>query len=307
MEVRVVSGSKAGFRFGYSGSSFAGVDEVVDAAVRAEQAGFDTFLLPDLPGALSPLITLAAVARATTTIQVGTFVLNTGLWDPATVVRELATLDRVSGGRLEITLGSGIPSPAVEAVMPATRDARFERLRATIQALQSTFAAPGLTPGFTVRPRLLVAGTGDRTLQLAAEEADGFIIASVPPVPKVELPLGHLVLPELGATEGFLDRFRGFGVDRAKYLEVGTGALVVLTDDAGAAAEKLTKIHTYLTAEQIRSSPKILVGTTDEIGDQILERDRRLGLTYQVLRGATPEDLAPVISRVRGMPLHDDV
>ena len=56
------------FRFGYSGSPFAGVDENVDAAVRAERAGFDTFVLADLGGALSPLITLGAVAQATSTI-----------------------------------------------------------------------------------------------------------------------------------------------------------------------------------------------------------------------------------------------
>ena len=54
--------TQSGFRFGFSGSPFAGIDEVVDAAVRAERAGFDTFVLADLPGALSPLITLAAVA-----------------------------------------------------------------------------------------------------------------------------------------------------------------------------------------------------------------------------------------------------
>jgi alkanesulfonate monooxygenase SsuD/methylene tetrahydromethanopterin reductase-like flavin-dependent oxidoreductase (luciferase family) len=41
-------------------------------------------------------------------------VLNTGLWNPATVARELATLDRVSGGRVEINLGSGIPLPALQ-------------------------------------------------------------------------------------------------------------------------------------------------------------------------------------------------
>jgi probable F420-dependent oxidoreductase len=288
------------FRFGFSGPAFASIDEVVNRAVEAEQGGFDTFCLADLPGSLSPLITLAAVARATTTIKLGTFVLNTGLWNPATVARELATLDRVSGGRVEIILGSGIPLPALQGVIPPDPDLRFERLRETIASLKAAFAEPGITPGFVGRPRLLVAGSGDRTLRLAAAEADGFIVASVPPVTKVQLPAGHLVLPELSATEEFLGRLRGYAGSRAAELEVGTGAPVVVTDDAAGTAEELAAIHTYLTPSQVRSSPKILIGTVSEIAAQILERGKHLGLTYQVLRGAAPQEFAGVIAQVKG-------
>jgi probable F420-dependent oxidoreductase len=294
-----LTGTQGGFRFGFSGSAFAGIDEVTEAAVRAERAGFDTFMLADLPGALSPLIALAAVGGGAKRIRLAPFVLNTGLWNPATVARELATLDRVSGGRVEIILGSGIPLPALRGVIPPDRDARFERLRGTIESLKAAFEAPGISPGFVDRPRLLVAGTGDRTQRLAAAEADGFIIASVPPVPKVQLPPGQLVLPELTATEAFLGRLRGYAGERAGHLEVGTSAAVTVTDDAQGAAEGLAAIHTYLTAAQVRSSPKVLIGTVDEIAAQVLDRRRHLGLTYQVLRGATPEVLAEVISQVK--------
>jgi alkanesulfonate monooxygenase SsuD/methylene tetrahydromethanopterin reductase-like flavin-dependent oxidoreductase (luciferase family) len=90
-EARALAISESGFRFGFSGSGFGSVDEVADTAVRAEQAGFDSFVLADLPGALSPLIALAAAARATSTIGLAPFVLNAGLWNPGTVARELAT------------------------------------------------------------------------------------------------------------------------------------------------------------------------------------------------------------------------
>lgn len=292
-------GAGSGIRFGFSGPGFSGIDEVIDAAVRAERAGFDTFALPDLPGALSPLIALAAVARATTTIRVATFVLNAGLWNPATVARELATLDRMSGGRLEINLGSGIALPSLSGVIPQDSRARFERLRATIESLKAAFAERGITPGFATRPRLGVSGAADRTLRLAAAEADCFIIAAVPPVPQVQLPPGQLVLPELGATEEFLGRLRRYAGDRAGHLEVGTGAEVILTDDAEGTAERRAAVHTYLSPAQVLASPKILIGTADEITARVLERAARLGLTYQVLRGADPEDLAPVISHVR--------
>jgi alkanesulfonate monooxygenase SsuD/methylene tetrahydromethanopterin reductase-like flavin-dependent oxidoreductase (luciferase family) len=168
------------FHFGLSASTFAGVHTLVEVARQAEQAGFDSVTVPDLPGALSPLIALAAVARATETIAVGTFVLNTGLWDPATVARELATLDHLAGGRIDITLGSGIPQPSLHGIIPPDRQSRFERLQATIAALKSSFDDPGISPGFTTRPRLRIAGTAERTLLLAADQADGFVIAQVP-------------------------------------------------------------------------------------------------------------------------------
>ena len=291
--------SLAQFRFGMSAPAAAGVDAVVDMAVRAEHAGFDTVTVPDLPGFPSPLITLTAAAWATTAIHVGTFVLNTGLWNPDTIARELATLDQASDGRLEITLGSGIPQPALSGIIPADPQGRFERLRATVEAVKSALVSPGLAPAFTGRPRLLIAGGADRTLRLAAAEADGFIIASVPPVPKIKLPPGQLVLPEPAAAEAFLARLHGYAGERASRLEVGTGAEVIVTDDAQAAAERLAGIHAYLTPEQILASPKILIGTLDEIAAQILDRGQRLGLTYYVLRGAPPEDLAALITRVR--------
>jgi hypothetical protein len=78
----------ADHRFGFVGSGAASADEAIGLAVRAEKAGFGTFVLSDLPWALSPAVVLAAVARAPTRIGVGTFVLNAGWWDPATVVTD---------------------------------------------------------------------------------------------------------------------------------------------------------------------------------------------------------------------------
>lgn len=294
-----MSSPRLEFRFGLSASTFAGVDALVESAVRAEQAGFDSVTVPDLPGGLSPLVALATAARATNKIRLGTFVLNAGLWNPATVARELATLDQVSGGRLEIMLGSGIPQASLRGIIPDSPDGRFERLQATVAAVKQSFDAPGIAPGFVGRPRLLIAGTADRVLRLAADQADGFIIASVPPVPKIQLPPGQLVLPESAAAQAFLGRLRGYAGQRADRLMIGTGAEVILTEDPRAAAERVAAIHTYLSPQQVSSSPKILIGTPDDIAAQILERGERLGITYYVLRGAPPEELRAIITRVR--------
>lgn len=285
--------AQGGFRFGLSGTVFSDVDAIIDSAVQGEKAGFDSFVIPDLAvGALSPLITLAAAARATTTIKLGTFVLNTGLWNPKTIARDLATLDRVSGGRVEINLGTGIPTPKADGIIPPDRASRFQRLQETIKEIKTAFDEPGITPGFVRRPRILIAGGSDRVLKLVADEADGFILASVPPVPKVTLPQGHMILPEGPASREFMNRLPGEA-------ERGVGAPVVITDDARAEAAKLAEIHTYLTPEQILASPKILIGTVDEIAAQIVARRETFGFTYYVLRGAEPAVLGEIIRTVK--------
>lgn len=286
------------FRFGFSGNAF-DIDQLVDEAVRAESAGFDVFQIIDFAGALSPLVALAAVARATSKIGLSPFVLNTALWNPATICRDLATLDRISNGRLEIALGSGISLPSTRGLMPQTRDERFERLRETVAAIKAEASEASISPGFVRRPRLAIAGTVDRVLKLAAEEADTFLIASVPPVPKVEGLEGYAVVPERAATAAYLDRLRDHGGARADTLEIGTSASVTLTDDTDAALAELAKTHTYLTPEQIFFSPKMLTGSLDQIVDQIFQRATELGITYQSLRAPTPEELAPVIEAVK--------
>lgn len=286
--------ARGDFRFGLSGSAFGDINEIIDSAVAGEKAGFDSFVIPDLAvGALSPLITLAAVARATKTISLGTFVLNTGLWNPKTVARDLATLDRVSGGRIEINLGTGIPMPPTQGIIPPDRASRFTRLQDTVKEIKAAFDEPGIAPGFVNRPRIRIAGGSDRVLRLVADEADGFILASVPPVPKVKLPQGHMILPEGPASEAFLSRLPG-------HVERGVGVPVHITDDAQAEAVRLAEIHTYLTPGQILASPKILIGTVDDIAAQILARRETFGFTYYVLRGAEPAVLGEIIRTVKG-------
>ena len=94
------------FRFGYQ-STTDDPAQVLEEARRAEQAGFDVFQVGDHVGAEpSPLLTLAAVSGVTH-MRLGTLVLNNDLRHPVTLAQELATLDHLSGGRLEVGIGAG--------------------------------------------------------------------------------------------------------------------------------------------------------------------------------------------------------
>src|SRR4051794_30775551 len=105
-------------RFGVSLPNFgSGVDAaaVADWARAAEAAGRDGFFLWDHlfafePGrveTVDPWIALTAAACATTTIRLGTLVTPLPRRRPVVVARQTATLDRLSGGRLTLRVGTG--------------------------------------------------------------------------------------------------------------------------------------------------------------------------------------------------------
>src|SRR6478736_784899 len=96
------------FRFGVElGSSLPG-RTFADSARELEGLGFSTVFVPDhFDEGLGPLTAMATAAAATTTLNVGALVLDCDFRHPAVLARELASIDLLSEGRLEIGLGAG--------------------------------------------------------------------------------------------------------------------------------------------------------------------------------------------------------
>jgi alkanesulfonate monooxygenase SsuD/methylene tetrahydromethanopterin reductase-like flavin-dependent oxidoreductase (luciferase family) len=117
------------FRFGVLVERFGAGDAVPGTAARAEALGYATFLIRDhfvaepFGHQLAPLTTLAAVAATTRRLRVGTLVLSVDYRHPAVLAKEAATLDRLSGGRVELGLGAGWAKEEYRAVgLPFDRD-----------------------------------------------------------------------------------------------------------------------------------------------------------------------------------------
>jgi probable F420-dependent oxidoreductase len=142
---------------------------------------------------------LAAIANATSRLRIGTFVLNNDLRHPALLAHELATLDRLSGGRLEIGLGAGWNAEEYhQAGIPfEAHRIRLERLAEALLVLKGLFA-PGPcnfqgrhyqitelegrpVPVQRPHPPFLVGGGGRRMLELAARQAQ--IVGLAPRIP----------------------------------------------------------------------------------------------------------------------------
>src|SRR6202158_6104621 len=103
------------FRFGLGLHDARSRAKVQDAARRAEDLGFDVLHVPDHLGAPAPFPTLMTAALATTTLRVGTFVLNAGFYKPAWLARDVAAMRDLSGGRFELGLGAGYVREEFEA------------------------------------------------------------------------------------------------------------------------------------------------------------------------------------------------
>jgi probable F420-dependent oxidoreductase len=180
--------------FGYLLPSFEDGD-MVELGVRAEQAGFDSVWVPDSPfvyGLPDPVTLLAGLATATSRVALAPGVLLAALHQPVLLAHRLATLDRMSGGRLIVGLGYGFNSPETErqfaaAGVPfAERTGRLTETIAVLRALWSgklvshagryfAFDEMTLSPAPATPPPIWLAGAGAVAERRVGRLADGWL------------------------------------------------------------------------------------------------------------------------------------
>jgi probable F420-dependent oxidoreductase len=289
---------------------------------RVEELGYDTLFAADHLGSTAPFQMLVAAAAATSRLRLGTLVLNVPFWNPALLAREIVTADVLTGGRLEVGLGSGNMKWEFDeaGITFESFGARAGRLEATIaeigvilaaggyqqrRALEEHFGLPPLVPvqksGFGgYGPPLLVAGTGEHVLRIAARDADIIGIAGARQV--TGKPPGTLRLCTAEETDTVVGFARSQAGDRADAVEWNVLVqLVKVTDDRLAvAAEALAEDpDEMMSAEEYLQSPFILIGTIDEIAAKILQHRDRYGFTYYTVHGSFAEEFSQVISYIR--------
>lgn len=166
---------------------------LVDAARQAEDAGYDSLWVGDSLLARprgEPLTLLAAISSATTRVSLGTAVLLPLLRHPLTQAHVLATLDRLSGGRVIVGAGPAADLPATHAELAAVGVPSDRRVTAMIGILErmrrlwrDEEAGVHLLPR-PVRPDgppLWLGAHGPRMLRLAGTKFDGWIPFSPTP------------------------------------------------------------------------------------------------------------------------------
>ncbi len=305
------------FRFGFSLDGLDGPEEIAARARRAEDMGYSAVVMTDhFDDRHGPLVAMTAVALATTSLRVGTMVLANDYRHPAVLAKELASLDQVSGGRLEIGVGAGwMASDYQQAGMQFDRPGvRIERLGEAVTVLEGCFGEgifdfegehyriSGLDsqpkPVQQPRPPLLMAGGGPRMLALAARRAD--IVGVNPSLHSgaIDEHAGPTATAE--ATDHKLAVVRDAAGERFGSIELQTRVhLAVITDDAPALASAAAPAF-GITAEEALGSPHALMGTVDECVAAIEGWRERWGISYISFTGDSAEAMAPVVERLTG-------
>jgi probable F420-dependent oxidoreductase len=301
------------FRFGVVlGAGEGRRDRIVETARRAEGAGVQVLLATDHLGSWAALPRLLAAAEATR-LRIGTLVLNNDLRHPTILAQELATIDAMTDGRLEIGLGAGWNRPEYEAAglafdPPADR---LRRMRVSLAMIRQALsegridhdaddAYPAIhQEGLPVsvqrpHPPFLIGGGGPKLLAFAAREAQ---IIGIDPR---SLPGGGGDPTDI--TGAAIDRKIGWireaAGDRWTELEINI-ALWEVDPDVHRRSGPPPPRARGISEEELLLSPHYLVGDTDEMVDTLLARRARWGISYITLPAETLGTLEPVIARLR--------
>ena len=304
------------FRFAVYTNNSDDADSWTAFARRAEELGYAAIYVTDHLGRqLAPTAALAAAAAVTSSLRIGPYVFANDFRHPLIVAREAATLDRLSGGRLDLGLGAGwkrsdyrqlglpydSPRVRIDRLIESlgiirrllsgeevTHEGRFYRLeRAQVEP----------TPVQQPHPRIMLGGGGPRMLRLAAREAQ--IVSFVPQFSTAGRPMMR------HATESAL-------AERVAHVRSAAGSrfdeleLNIFVGDAGVVGGPQplsTSLNALLKSAGpalAGGSPYLLYGTLDQLRDGMLRRRERTGVSSYGIPARVMEAFAPLVASLAG-------
>ena len=305
-----------GFRFGVQVSKETSAKGWAELARRTEAAGYEVLTMPDhFTDQLAPIPALMAAASATTTLRVGALVFDNDYKHPVVLAKELATIDLLSDGRLDIGLGAGwMISDYEEAGMPYdSPKVRIDRFIEGVAVIRGAMAEGsfsfsgdhytitnynGQPKPIQARPPLLIGGGGKRVLTYAAREADiiginGTLTAGV---------VGPEALSTMTAesVDEKVAIVAAVGAHRINDIEMNIRTFFVkVTNDRAATVDGISSMF-GVSKDMIDASPFALIGSVEECIEQLLERRERWGFSYTIVGAENIDECAPIVAALRG-------
>jgi probable F420-dependent oxidoreductase len=285
-----------------------------ESARVAEELGYSALYITDhLDAQFGPLVALAVAAEATTTLHVGTLVLNNDLRNPVILAKEMAALGLAADGRVEVGLGAGWLRTDYDEAGIEYRDARtrVDRLAESLTILKSlwtdgeatfdgahyTVHAARCEPRPPSPPRIIVGGGSKRILSLAATTADTVGINT------------SLASGEKGgdvASQATFDHYdtclrwiREAAGDRFTSLELQITAVAAMVVETRRAALRSATMLGF-PGEAALDLPVLLIGSVDELCERLIERRERWGFSNVVVPDHAVHSFAPVVARLAG-------
>ena len=305
------------FRFGVEEHGAVGAKAWRDKARQFEAIGYSTLFVPDHFGEqLSPIAALMSAADATTTLRIGSLVFDNDYRHPVVLAKEAATLDLLSDGRLEFGLGAGWLTSDYEqtGISLDPIGIRIERMAEGLEIIKRFFA--GGTVSFEGKhyrvagvdafplavqkphPPIVIGGGGRRMLSLAAREAD--IVSVNYKLTEGQINQNLVSTGKAQATDEKLEWIKDAAGDRFSQIELCATVFVAsLTEDRDGMAARLAS-SLGLEPGDLLEMPHFLVGTIDQMVEDLRVRRERYGISYVVLPDRAAEKLAPLVERLTG-------
>jgi len=307
------------FRFGVQVSSAADAAGWRERAHKIEDLGYSTLFMPDhfVDHPLAPMPGIAYAAAVTTTLRIGTLVLGNDYKHPVVLATEAATVDVLSGGRLELGLGAGwmtadYERAGIDLDAASVRITRLDEALTVIKGLMGPepftfhgqhYRVDGLDgepkPVQLPHPPIIVGGGGPKVLTVAAKHAqivgiNASLHRGTPEHPETVRSLSS------AATDEKLAHLRTAAGDRFDELEIQTlTGFVHVTDDRTLIADGMAAAFD-VEREVALETPAALVGSIDEMCADLEARRERWQMSYVVVPEEFSDAFAPVVARLAG-------
>ena len=304
--------------------------EWTEIARRTEDLGYSTLFTTDHyfgPGAIAessghrpvdvaPIAAMTAAAAVTTELRVGCRVFNVDLHQPVVLAKEMATLDLLSDGRLEVGLGAGWVAAEYEGLGVAMDrpGVRISRLGEVVELLKAHWSGQEVAVDGTYvhahgfvglplpvqqpHPPVFIGGGRQRILTLAGQLADIVSFNYDNSTGR----LGPASVASAGADETAqkVEWVRAGAGSRFDDIELEIGAyFVAVKDDPGPMITAMAS-RFGVSETAFESHPHALLGSVDSICTTLQERRERYGLSYVTVAQRNMEDFAPVVARLAG-------
>jgi len=265
---------------------------------------------------LAPVPALMSVADATTTLRVGALVWDNDYKHPVVLAKELATMDLLSEGRLELGIGAGwMISDYEQSGIPYERAGlRIERMIEGIDVMKGCFAQGAFSYAgkhYTITdydgspkpvqapcPPILIGGGGKRVLTYAAQVADIIGINATMSAGAVGPEAISTMTAE--AVDAKVDIVRDAVGTRIDHVEMNIRAFLVnITEDAAGAISRLSA-GMGVEESMVAETPFALMGPPSKLIEDLIARRERWGFSYVIVGGEDVEKFAPVVAALSG-------
>jgi len=265
---------------------------------------------------LAPVPALMSVADATTKLRVGALVWDNDYKHPVVLAKELATMDLLSDGRLELGIGAGwMISDYEQSGIPYDRAGlRIERMIEGIDVMKGCFAEGAFSYAgkhYTITnydgspkpvqapcPPILIGGGGKRVLTYAAQVADIIGINATMSAGAVGPEAISTMTAQ--AVDEKVEIVRAAVGTRLNHVEMNIRAFLVnITDDAAGAISRLAA-GMGVEESMVAETPFALMGPPSKLIEDLIARRERWGFSYVIVGGEDVEKFAPVVAALSG-------